>query len=251
MNSRTRTRRRTRTNRIYTWCAWIDKARAVWLNLCPLRGRLPKWPTGADCKSAGFAFDGSNPSPTTILRSKRSGERRLSRRNAVKADANQFSNHKRSELRLGGPAKFLQQRSEDEGCRAEARSAQAGRFKVVTAGCGPASRHFRLPIYDLAAGGHKLQMKSSAKDEVKKKEAGHYSGLSMRTKRLNQHLVAALLRTFCWLRRRIHTPCFTHGTLRFCIPTMRLRYQRPCPLPVTSSGYTQTFENKGKSLKFD
>jgi hypothetical protein len=41
----------------------------------------------------------------------------------------------------------------------------------------------RLPIYDLAAGGHKFQMKSSAKDEVKKKEAGHYSGLSMRTKR--------------------------------------------------------------------
>jgi hypothetical protein len=62
MNSRTRTR--TRTNRIYVW---IDKAGAVWLNLCPLRGRLPKWPTGADCKSAGYAFDGSNPSPTTTL----------------------------------------------------------------------------------------------------------------------------------------------------------------------------------------
>jgi hypothetical protein len=42
-----------------------------------------------------------------------------------------------------------------------------------------------LSIYDLAAGGPKLQMKSNAKDEVKKKEAGHYSGLSMRTKRLN------------------------------------------------------------------
>jgi len=40
-----------------------------------------------------------------------------------------------------------------------------------------------LPIYDLAAGELKLQMKSSAKDEEKKKEAGHYSGLSMRTKR--------------------------------------------------------------------
>jgi hypothetical protein len=26
----------------------------VWLNLRPLRGRLPKWPTGADCKSAGL-----------------------------------------------------------------------------------------------------------------------------------------------------------------------------------------------------
>ncbi len=30
-------------------------------------GRLPKWPTGADCKSAGYAFDGSNPSPTTTF----------------------------------------------------------------------------------------------------------------------------------------------------------------------------------------
>ena len=63
-NSRTRTRTRRRTNRI---CVRIDKARAVWLNLCPLRGRLPKWPTGADCKSAGYAFDGSNPSPTTTF----------------------------------------------------------------------------------------------------------------------------------------------------------------------------------------
>ena len=33
---------------------WIDKAAPVWLNLRPLRGRLPKWPTGADCKSAGL-----------------------------------------------------------------------------------------------------------------------------------------------------------------------------------------------------
>jgi hypothetical protein len=40
-----------------------------------------------------------------------------------------------------------------------------------------------LPIYDLAADGHKLQLKFRAKDEIKKKEAGHYSGLSMRTKR--------------------------------------------------------------------
>jgi hypothetical protein len=63
----------------------------------------------------------------------------------VKADANQFSNHKRSELRLGGPAKFLQQRSEDEGGRTEARSAQAGWFKVVTAGYGSASQQLFRP----------------------------------------------------------------------------------------------------------
>ena len=29
-------------------------------------GGVPKWTTGADCKSVGDAFDGSNPSPTTI-----------------------------------------------------------------------------------------------------------------------------------------------------------------------------------------
>ncbi|WP_306331324.1 hypothetical protein, partial [Vibrio injensis] len=28
-----------------------------------------EWPKGADCKSAGSAFDGSNPSPSTILKS--------------------------------------------------------------------------------------------------------------------------------------------------------------------------------------
>ena len=30
-------------------------------------GGLPKWPTGADCKSAGNAFAGSNPASTTKL----------------------------------------------------------------------------------------------------------------------------------------------------------------------------------------
>ena len=28
-------------------------------------GWLPEWPNGADCKSAGDAFGGSNPSPPT------------------------------------------------------------------------------------------------------------------------------------------------------------------------------------------
>ena len=28
-------------------------------------GWVPEWPKGADCKSAGSAFEGSNPSPTT------------------------------------------------------------------------------------------------------------------------------------------------------------------------------------------
>ncbi len=30
-------------------------------------GGVPEWPKGADCKSAGSAFDGSNPSPSTIF----------------------------------------------------------------------------------------------------------------------------------------------------------------------------------------
>src|SRR5580698_2464351 len=34
-------------------------------------GGLPEWPKGADCKSAGYAFDGSNPSPSTAKESKR------------------------------------------------------------------------------------------------------------------------------------------------------------------------------------
>ena len=28
-------------------------------------GGIPEWPKGADCKSVGTAFEGSNPSPTT------------------------------------------------------------------------------------------------------------------------------------------------------------------------------------------
>ena len=27
-------------------------------------GWIPEWPKGADCKSVGFAFEGSNPSPS-------------------------------------------------------------------------------------------------------------------------------------------------------------------------------------------
>ena len=31
----------------------------------PPHGGLPEWPMGADCKSVGLAFEGSNPSPAT------------------------------------------------------------------------------------------------------------------------------------------------------------------------------------------
>ena len=32
-------------------------------------GGVPEWPKGADCKSAGSAFGGSNPPPSTIISS--------------------------------------------------------------------------------------------------------------------------------------------------------------------------------------
>jgi hypothetical protein len=31
------------------------------------QGEVPEWPKGADCKSAGDAFEGSNPSLSTIF----------------------------------------------------------------------------------------------------------------------------------------------------------------------------------------
>ena len=30
-------------------------------------GQIPEWPKGTDCKSAGDAFEGSNPSPPTLM----------------------------------------------------------------------------------------------------------------------------------------------------------------------------------------
>ena len=32
-----------------------------------VNGWIPEWPKGTDCKSAGDAFEGSNPSPSTIF----------------------------------------------------------------------------------------------------------------------------------------------------------------------------------------
>ena len=38
------------------------------INNCQMvLGWIPEWPKGADCKSVGNAFEGSNPSPSTIL----------------------------------------------------------------------------------------------------------------------------------------------------------------------------------------
>ena len=39
------------------------------LILCSYQfGGVPEWPKGSDCKSDGTAFEGSNPSPTTIFK---------------------------------------------------------------------------------------------------------------------------------------------------------------------------------------
>ena len=43
----------------------ISGGRQVWGNLADCRGRLPERPKGADCKSAGIAYIGSNPIPAT------------------------------------------------------------------------------------------------------------------------------------------------------------------------------------------
>ena len=38
-----------------------------WYNI-NVYGGIPEWPKGADCKSVGNAFEGSNPSPTILAR---------------------------------------------------------------------------------------------------------------------------------------------------------------------------------------
>jgi hypothetical protein len=54
-------------------------------------------------------------------------------------------------------------------------------------------------------------------NETKRKEAGHYSGLSMRTKRFSNHISQSRTANFCRMRRSRQSPYNTHGTLHFCI----------------------------------
>ena len=42
--------------------------------LC-VNGQIPEWPKGTDCKSAGDAFEGSNPSPPIRSKNKKSALR--------------------------------------------------------------------------------------------------------------------------------------------------------------------------------
>ncbi len=40
---------------ITSYCPFPDRSKKL------RKGQIPKWPTGEDCKSSGFAFTGSNP----------------------------------------------------------------------------------------------------------------------------------------------------------------------------------------------
>src|SRR3954453_16076272 len=41
------------------------RPRFLYSSPVPPHGGLPEWPMGADCKSVGLAYEGSNPSPAT------------------------------------------------------------------------------------------------------------------------------------------------------------------------------------------
>ena len=53
------------------------------------RGEVPEWPKGADCKSAGAAFGGSNPPLSTIGR-RWAGIAQLARASAFQAEGRGF-----------------------------------------------------------------------------------------------------------------------------------------------------------------
>ena len=54
------------------------------------RGGVPKRSNGADCKSAGIAFGGSNPPPTTCVGRSEAGVAQLARASAFQAEGRGF-----------------------------------------------------------------------------------------------------------------------------------------------------------------
>jgi hypothetical protein len=46
---------------------WCSQSQWHFSNILLIIGEVPEWPKGADCKSAGDAFEGSNPSLSTIF----------------------------------------------------------------------------------------------------------------------------------------------------------------------------------------
>ena len=46
---------------------FLFSKRCIIMGNCDINGSMPEWLMGADCKSAGYAYAGSNPArPTTI-----------------------------------------------------------------------------------------------------------------------------------------------------------------------------------------
>jgi 20S proteasome alpha/beta subunit len=93
-----------------------------------------------------------------------------------------------------------------------------------------------------------------------KRKRPDYSGLPMRTKRLNLSSAAAPPRTFCRMRRRSHTPYHTHGNLHFCINNIHSLTDAPAPAShqfwlhiaaglCTSRPHFVTMQNSHKDLE--
>ena len=66
-----------------------------------LNGEVPEWPKGADCKSAGDAFEGSNPSLSTISR----GNSSVGRARAFQARGRGFESRFPLQFAYGWPPK--------------------------------------------------------------------------------------------------------------------------------------------------
>ena len=58
--------------------------------LCQLFGGVPEWSKGADCKSAGGAYGGSNPPPSTMKFCMRRGSSSVARASAFQAEGRGF-----------------------------------------------------------------------------------------------------------------------------------------------------------------
>ena len=150
------------------------------------------------------------------------------------------------------PPAFARSAAESEGCRAKVQRSGRRRTGVVANVRILTSKqllHFfdcRFTIWTLMATN---SAESKVKHEVKKERGRTLLQPLNENKALKLTIRSCATTNFLLDAAPQTTPYLTHGTLRFCIPTMELRYQTPRLLLVTSSGYTQNLENKGKPLK--
>ena len=79
--------------------------------LAQTAGGLPEWPKGADCKSAGYAFDGSNPSPSTLANRSPTFTRTLTRHHDRPAGVAQLVERQPSKLNVAGSNPVSRSRS--------------------------------------------------------------------------------------------------------------------------------------------